>query len=113
MTLSELFLRGKLGSAFLVLCDVRQQALAGVIRLTIPQRAVIRHTGQEYVFVLGPDQTIELRFVRTGVAARSFVTVLFGLTAGETVVYDPYRFAPSERARRHGPVVAPHTGRAG
>jgi hypothetical protein len=113
MTLSELFVRGKQGSALLVLCAVRLKALAGVIRLTIPARAVIPHGGHEYVFVLGPEQTIELRLIRTGKAAENLVAVLFGLGVGETVVYDPYRFVHSERAGRLGPVVTPYTGRAG
>jgi HlyD family secretion protein len=43
------------------------------------------------VFVVGPDQKVSLRRVRTGIASDTDIEVLEGLAEGEKVVEGPYR----------------------
>ena len=56
--------------------------------LVVPSQAV--QTGQQgdYVFVVKPDKTVEVRTVKLGLAVRNQTEVLQGLSAGDTVVID-------------------------
>jgi hypothetical protein len=89
MTLSDAFSRG--AASLLVICDVRAwRTPRGDAAAAIPPAAVARHGANEYVFVLQPDQTIELRLVRTGPAAGALASV-YGVHVGETIVYNAQR----------------------
>ncbi len=66
--------------------------------LVVPSEAV--QTGQQgdYVFVVKPDKTVEVRPVKVGLAAKDQTEVLQGLSAGETVVTDgQVRLAPGTK----------------
>lgn len=56
--------------------------------LVVPSQAV--QTGQQgdYVFVVKPDKTVDVRRVKVGRAVNDLTEVLAGLSAGETVVTD-------------------------
>jgi membrane fusion protein, multidrug efflux system len=56
--------------------------------VVVPSQAI--QTGQkgEYVFVVLPDETVELRTVQAGQSSRGETVVSSGLRAGETVVTD-------------------------
>ena len=56
--------------------------------LVVPSQAV--QTGQDgdYIYVVKPDQTVELRPVTTGISYQMQTVVTKGLVAGETVVTD-------------------------
>ena len=56
--------------------------------LVVPSEAV--QTGQQgdYVFVVKPDKTVEVRPLKVGLTAKDQTEVLQGLSAGETVVTD-------------------------
>jgi HlyD family secretion protein len=43
------------------------------------------------LFVVGKDDKAEMRVVRTGIASRTDVEILEGVTEGETIVDGPYR----------------------
>ena len=43
------------------------------------------------VFVVGSDGTAQMRVVHTGIASRTDVEILDGLSEGETIVDGPYR----------------------
>jgi RND family efflux transporter MFP subunit len=59
-------------------------------RLLIPLRAIVSRGGLEIAWTVGHDETVSLRYVRTGPAADGGrVEVRSGLEAGERVVLDP------------------------
>ena len=67
--------------------------------VAIPSRAVQIGQGGNYVFVVKQDQTVEMRNVVTGLAARDLVEVQ-GVKAGETVVTGGHiRLAPGVRVK--------------
>lgn len=54
----------------------------------VPTRAVMRGQSGTYVFALKPDQTVEVRPVRTGSTVEGFTAVLSGVSPGENIVFD-------------------------
>jgi multidrug efflux system membrane fusion protein len=54
----------------------------------VPAQAVQTGQNGQYVFVLHPDETVEMRAVTTGVNFEGNTIVSDGLKAGETVVTD-------------------------
>ncbi|MCX5771900.1 MAG: efflux RND transporter periplasmic adaptor subunit [Candidatus Hydrogenedentes bacterium] len=77
--------------------------------LLVPQRAVTELQGLRQVAVVGADNTVEMRPVKTSVQAGTYWVVEQGLSAGERVVSDG-----TEKVRQ-GMLVnpAPDTGTAG
>jgi multidrug efflux system membrane fusion protein len=76
----------------------------------VPSEAV--QTGQDgqFVFVLKPDSTVDLRTVTTGASIDQDTVVTTGLTPGETVVTEgQLRLEPGTRVTR----ADPRTGEAG
>lgn len=56
--------------------------------LVVPSQAVQAGQQGDYVFVVKPDMTVEVRQVKMGNTANNLTEVLQGLSAGETVVTD-------------------------
>jgi len=56
--------------------------------LIIPERALIPERSSQYVFVVGDNQRVERREIRTGRRRPGEVEVLEGLSAGERVIVD-------------------------
>ncbi len=56
--------------------------------LAVPSQAVQAGQQGDYVFVVKPDKTVEVRQVKVGSAVNSLTEVLQGLSGGETVVTD-------------------------
>ena len=56
--------------------------------LVVPSQAVQTGQNGDYVFVVKPDETAELRPVRIGAGYQGYIVVTEGLRAGETVVTD-------------------------
>ena len=56
--------------------------------VVIPADAVQAGQSDSHVFVVKPDQTVEMRTIRLGVTAGKDVAVVSGVEAGETVVTD-------------------------
>ncbi len=54
-----------------------------------PTAAIVQRNGQDVVFALGDDDTVEQRNVKLGLAMGDDRQVLSGLTAGDSVVLDP------------------------
>lgn len=57
--------------------------------LLIPRTAIVAHGSMQSVYVAGPNQIAELRYISAGNLHGSEVEVLSGLSAGETVVDSP------------------------
>lgn len=55
----------------------------------VPPAAIASRDGHDVAFVVGADDTVEQRHVKTGLAMGNDRQVLSGLAAGETVVLDP------------------------
>jgi multidrug efflux system membrane fusion protein len=67
--------------------------------IVVPSRAVLRGQDGTYVYVLKPDQTVEVRPVQTGSAVDGVTALLAGIAPGETVVVDGQsRLAPGAKA---------------
>lgn len=67
-------------------------AVGRVKKLLVPQAAVLRRSELMAVYVVGPQDQLQLRQVRLGEAAgEGQITVLAGLTAGERVALDPIK----------------------
>ncbi len=56
--------------------------------LVVPAEAVQAGQQGEYVFVVKPDMTVDVRQVKTGHTVKDLTEISQGLTAGETVVTD-------------------------
>ena len=54
--------------------------------LFVPQSAVLTRNGEQYVFVLLPDGTVEKRVVKIGLLNDAFEEILEGIAEGEKVV---------------------------
>jgi membrane fusion protein, multidrug efflux system len=54
----------------------------------VPARAVQRSQDGTFVYALKPDQTVEVRPVKTGPTVDGFTALLAGVTPGELVVFD-------------------------
>ena len=57
-------------------------------RLILPSQALQRGPQGNFVFIVKPDQTVEVRAVTVGNSEGAQVSVTHGLTAGESVVID-------------------------
>ena len=55
----------------------------------VPAAAVVDHDGGKAAFVVGPDNTVELRKLKVGGKLGGDMQVLEGLVPGETVVVAP------------------------
>jgi membrane fusion protein, multidrug efflux system len=63
--------------------------LSNVVSATVvPSYAVQNGQNGDFIFVVKPDETVEARPVKTGVAYRNIQTILSGLQPGETIVTD-------------------------
>lgn len=60
-------------------------ALGSSDALTVPQEALVVRDGFSYVFVLGPDQRVQMRKVQTGRRVADRVEVLSGLDANASI----------------------------
>jgi multidrug efflux system membrane fusion protein len=68
--------------------------------VVVPAQAVQNSQSGEFVFVVRPDQTVEMRPIRPGLSREGETVIEEGLNAGETVVTDgQLRLAPGARAR--------------
>ncbi len=56
--------------------------------VTVPVRAVQNGPNGSYLFVVKPDETVDMRIVQTGPVSRGVLEIRKGLTAGEQVVID-------------------------
>ena len=64
----------------------------------VPAQAVMRGQNGEYVYVVKPDNTVELRPLAPGASVDGYTAVHSGVTAGEVVVIDGQaRIAPGTR----------------
>jgi len=57
-------------------------------QVIVPSVAIQRGSQGTYVYVIKPDNTVELRLVETGISEGNFTAVTRGLKAGEKVVTD-------------------------
>ena len=88
----EFFLPGQFVSVVLTLSTIPDA-------LVIPSQAVQAGQNGDYVFVVKPDHTVELRHVTVGEAVEANVVIREGLSAGEQVVTDgQLRLFPGARA---------------
>jgi len=68
--------------------------------VVVPLRAIQNSQSGEYVYVVKPDMTAEMRPVTTSVRADQEVVVTDGLRSGETVVTEGHlRVAPGMKVR--------------
>ena len=68
--------------------------------IAIPSRAVQMSQGGQYVFVVKPDQTVEMRTIVTGEAVGALVEVTKGVQPGEQVVTEGHiRLAPGSHVK--------------
>jgi RND family efflux transporter MFP subunit len=69
----------------------------------VPAAAIVQRDGADAAFVVGDEDAVELRAVKTGIAMGGDRQVLSGLSAGETVVLDaPETLADGDRVRVTG-----------
>jgi membrane fusion protein, heavy metal efflux system len=68
----------------------------GVKGIMIPDEAVVKETGKDYVFVQTTDTTFEKRIVVAGTSADNMVEIKEGLKEGETVVSKGVFYLKSE-----------------
>ncbi len=69
---------------------VNMRLLLDVIKdaVLIPASAVQRSSSGSNVYVLKPDETVELRTIKTGVVEGDNIVITHGLAAGESVIID-------------------------
>jgi multidrug efflux pump subunit AcrA (membrane-fusion protein) len=59
-------------------------------RIVVPHSAIVQRGGLEIAWIVGVDERVSLRYVRTGPRmADGLVQIRSGLEAGERVVVDP------------------------
>lgn len=69
-----------------------------VTALVVPEHAIVPEQSRQFVFVVGAEQRIEKRAVRTGRRRPGQVEILSGLSAGERVVIEgTQKVRPGER----------------
>ena len=68
--------------------------------LVVPETAIVPERSRVFVFVVGADDTVERREVRTGRRSPGLVEVMGGLSAGEVVVVEGTQKAIPGRAVR-------------
>ncbi|WP_019903563.1 efflux RND transporter periplasmic adaptor subunit [Methylobacterium sp. 77] len=76
---------------------VNAQVTLSIVKaaLTVPTNAIQRNDTGQFVFVVGPDQTVSPRLVEVSQRVRGVALVSEGLKAGETVVAQgQYRLTP-------------------
>jgi multidrug efflux system membrane fusion protein len=84
---------GKLWPGQFVQISLQLDELTNVV--TVPTPAVQNGQNGQFVFVVKPDKTVEVRPVKTSVTYKGDTAILSGLNAGETVVTDgQLRLAP-------------------
>ena len=82
--------------------------------LVIPAQAIQIGPDRQFVFVVKPDLTVEMREVNTGVQAGQEVVILKGLQAGERVVTEgQLRLVPGTRVSIQNPGETQSTGTQG
>jgi len=57
--------------------------------LTIPRSALVTHGSMQSVYVVGPNQVAEVRYISTGNSHGDEIEVLSGLSSGESIVDSP------------------------
>ncbi|QIE42650.1 efflux RND transporter periplasmic adaptor subunit [Meridianimarinicoccus aquatilis] len=92
-TTGTLAVRAKFENADRLLVDgafvtARLAAKKPVQMLTIPQAAVQRDQRGGFVLVVGPEQTVEQRYITTGQQVGTSIAVEDGLQEGETVIVE-------------------------
>jgi len=81
--------------------------------LLVPERAVLEEQGGSYVLVVGSDDKVEYRRVRTGVGHGGLRRIVEGLAVGERVVVDGVQKArPGSAVRPREADGAPSGGGA-
>ncbi len=91
---------------------LRLGSLSDVV--VVPVRAVQMGQEGEYIYVVGQDQTAEMRPVVTGLRAGEEIVIQKGLEAGETVVTEgQLRLAPGMRVQIAGRAGRAPQGEAG
>lgn len=79
--------------------------------VTVPSQAVQAGREGKYVYVVGGDQTAQLRNVSVGQACGDDVVIEQGLSSGEVVVTDgQFRLAPGAKLEVKPAATAPSTG---
>jgi membrane fusion protein (multidrug efflux system) len=68
--------------------------------LVVPETAIVPERSRRFVFVVGPDDTVERREVNTGRRMPGLVEVTGGLSAGEVVIVEGTQKAIPGRAVR-------------
>ncbi|MDB5377502.1 MAG: efflux transporter periplasmic adaptor subunit [Rubritepida sp.] len=83
--------------------------------IAVPDRAILRGQRGNYVYVVKPDATVEVRDVRTGPSVGDQTAILAGLQPDEQVVFDgQYRLRAGMRVAATTPTAAATaTARAG
>jgi membrane fusion protein, multidrug efflux system len=77
-----------------VITEIRRQAVV------VPSQAVQRGPDELFVYVVKPDQTVELRPVTSGPTVAGLTLVETGLSSAETVVLDgQYKLKPGMKVR--------------
>lgn len=87
---------------------VRVASEQAVTRLTVPQAAVQRDQRGAFVLVVGPEQTVEQRYIEISGTVETESIVTDGLAAGETVIVEGL-----QRVRPGVPVSAVMAGTEG
>jgi RND family efflux transporter MFP subunit len=82
-------------------------ALQGGESLTLPRSAVVERGQLAGAFVVAPDSTLRLRWIRLGRVLGDRVEVASGLVAGDLVARSPGSIKDGERVR---PIVAGESG---
>jgi membrane fusion protein, multidrug efflux system len=77
----------------------------------IPSEAIQSGQQGQFVFILKPDQTVELRLVKPGQIVENRIVVDSGITPGESVITDgQMRLVPGAKVRVVTPVGSPGGG---
>jgi cobalt-zinc-cadmium efflux system membrane fusion protein len=71
-----------------------------ISKLAIPISSVVRENDRNYVFVQNTPKTFRLREVEPGMRDGNLISILSGVTAGETVVIDGAFHLNSERKKK-------------
>jgi multidrug efflux system membrane fusion protein len=94
--------------------NVRLELSAQTDSLVIPAQAIQIGPDRQFVFVVKPDMTVEMRELTTGMQAGQEVVILKGLQAGERVVTEgQLRLMPGTRVSIQNPADAQSTGSKG
>jgi membrane fusion protein, multidrug efflux system len=89
---------------------VNVRLVVGVARntVTVPARAVQRGPNGNYIFVIKPDMTVDMRIVEVAQSDQDLAVIAKGLAAGERIVVDgQYRLEPGTKVRLETATPAP------